>query len=112
MDESRRLILAVDFDGVLHDPNNVKEGYKMGLPVAGAAEAVAALHNAGHRIVVHTIWATTEAANKAIADWLGYFKIPYDVITSMKPKADLYIDDHGYHFTDWKKTLEDINGTN
>ena len=30
------LRIAVDFDGVLHDPLNVKPGYKMGIPIKGA----------------------------------------------------------------------------
>ena len=34
------ITIAVDFDGVLHDPKNKLKGYKLGQPIAGAEEAM------------------------------------------------------------------------
>lgn len=102
------LRLAVDFDGVCHDPLKVEPGYKLGKPITGAFEALWELHNRGAIIVVHSVWADTEAKRAAIARWCQFFKIPYDFITNIKPVADLYIDDHGYRFENWKDTLEFI----
>ena len=44
---------------------------------------------------------------KLVTDWLEkYGLLDYiDEITCEKPRAQLYIDDKGYHFTDWKNTL-------
>lgn len=99
------MVLAIDFDDVVHNTRDVKPGYKMGLPMAGAVDALTTLREQGHRIIIHTIWATSEERMTAIADWLKYFKVPYDAITSIKPRADYYIDDHALHFDNWKQTM-------
>jgi hypothetical protein len=99
------LRLAVDFDGVLHDPLNKKKGYKLGQPIPGAPGALQRLKQGGAIIVIHTVWGDTDQKRKAIADWCDYFKIPFDFITNVKPICDLYIDDHGYRFEDWEQTL-------
>jgi len=103
------LRLAVDLDDVIHDPNNVKPGYKMGVPIDGAFEALWELKRSGAIIVIHSVWAGTEQKRKAIADWLNYFKMPYDFITNIKPDCDVYIDNKGYRFENWKDTLEFIS---
>lgn len=97
--------LAIDFDGVIHDPYNVKKGYKMGQPVEGAAETIRQLHREGHTIVIFPVWADTEKKRQAIVNWLGYFQIPFDDVTSTKPDADVYIDNRGYHFDNWLDTV-------
>lgn len=100
------LRLAIDFDDVVHDTKNVRKGYKMGQPVPQAFEALWELKNDGGIIVIHCIWANSEKSIKAIADWLNFFKFPYDFITCTKPDVDIYIDDKGYRFENWKDTLE------
>lgn len=102
------LRLAIDLDGVVHDPDNVIKGYKMGVPIPGAFEALWQLKNDGAIIVIHSVWAGEEKQRRAISNWLNHFKMPYDFITNVKPDADLYVDDKGYRFTDWKDTLEFI----
>jgi hypothetical protein len=102
------LRLAVDFDGVIHDPANIKKGYKLGVPIDGAFEALWEFHNRGAIIVIHSVWAGTEQKRKAMADWLHYFKIPYDFITNIKPDCDYYIDNKGVRFTNWREVSEFI----
>lgn len=80
----------------------------MGAPIPGAFEALWKLKNDGAIIVIHSVWAGQEKQRRAIADWLNYFKMPYDFITNVKPDADLYVDNKGYRFTDWEDTLEFI----
>lgn len=102
------LRLAIDFDGVIHNPEDIEPGYKLGKPIAGAMDALWGLHNDGAIIVIHSVWADTEVKAQAIAKWCQYFKIPYDFITNKKPIADLYIDNNGYRFENWPATLEFI----
>lgn len=105
------LRLAIDFDGVIHDPTNVKKGYKLGVPIEGAHKALWELKHDGAIIVIHSVWANTEAGQRAIADWCNYFKFPYDFVTNIKPDADIYIDNKGYRFENWKDTLNFISKT-
>lgn len=97
------MILALDFDGVIHDPRNRKPGRRMGEPVDGAVEAIQWLKRQGHTIIIHTV-----RGNRPdhIADWMEHFGIPYDQITDVKPEADMYIDDRGYHFESWVALLD------
>lgn len=99
---------AIDFDGVLHDPTQVAKGYKMGKPMDGAVEAMKELEAAGHTLVIYTVRADGIASTRAVMDWLHYFDVPYFRITNVKPNADRYVDDKGYHFTSWKQTLKDL----
>lgn len=104
-------VIAVDFDGCIHDPFNRLPKYKMGQPIPGAAQAISRLQTMGHEIIVFPTWADNQQRRKAIVDWLNYFGVPFDDITSVKPEADLYIDNNAYRFTgDWEKALMDIEG--
>lgn len=77
----------------------------MGKPLAGSQLVMKLLHERQVTLVVHTLWARTEAGKSACEKWLKYFQIPFDEVTALKPKADLYMDDHGYHFTTWEAAL-------
>lgn len=102
------LRLAVDFDFVIHDPNNVPKGYKLGQPIKGAVQALQGLKRDGAIIVIHSVWADTEAHCEAISKWMRYFNIPYDFITNTKPNCDFYVDDKAVHHTTWENTLKEI----
>lgn len=97
--------LAIDFDGCLHDYMDPIKGKKMGLPIFGAVDAMEDLRQAGHKLIIHTVKATTPSGKQAVIDWLEYYGIEYHDVTAIKPNAELYIDDRGYHFTDWRTTL-------
>lgn len=83
----------------------------MGQPMPGAVEAIQGLKRAGHTIIIFPVWANTEVKRRAIVDWLNYFKVPFDDVTSTKPDADCYIDDRGYKFENWKDTVDFITIT-
>lgn len=108
-DSVKPLRLAIDFDGVIHNPTNIQPGYKLGTPITGAFEALWEYHNTGAIIVIHSVWADTEQKCQAIAKWCQYFKIPYDFITNKKPLADFYIDNNAVRFENWDDTVAFIN---
>lgn len=95
------LRLAIDLDGVLHDPSNIKKGYKLGQPIPGAKGAMQRYKAQGAVLVIHSVWADTDQKREAMSKWLRYFDIPYDFITNIKPIADFYIDNNGVRFTTW-----------
>lgn len=99
-------IIAVDFDGVIHDPFHRQKGYKMGIPIPGAVEAVQQLYEAGNEIIVFTVRARNVDNIEHIAKWLDYFLIPYHYITALKPDADVFIDNKAISFSSWDKTLD------
>lgn len=103
--------ICVDFDGVVHNPNDKDEGYKMGKPIEGARDAILKLKNEGNEIIIFTVRGGTP---HYVAEWMNFFNIPFDEITNIKPDdVAFFIDDHGLRFEgDWTKTLEDINKYN
>lgn len=72
----------------------------MGPPVSGAREALEACDKIGHEIIVFTVWGH-DAGAQTIEAWMKYYKIPFHRITNIKPKADIYLDDHGQKFISW-----------
>ena len=100
------LRVAVDFDGVIHDPNDILPGYKLGQPIKDANMAMNELKKQGAIIVIHSVWANTDQKREAMSKWCRHFDIPYDFITNEKPMADFYIDDKAVRFENWRDTLE------
>lgn len=94
------MILAIDFDNVLHDRLNPVAGKKMGAPMPGAYDSMDALHDQGHKLVIFSV-----NNKKVIADWCDYYGITYDEITNLKPNADYYIDDKAIHFDNWPQVM-------
>lgn len=100
-------VLAIDFDGVIHDFKNPIPGRRMGKAMSGAKEALHFLRSKGYKIIVFTIWGD-EKGQRTIADFMNYYDLPYDSITNVKPQADHYIDDKAIHFTNWDEVLTQI----
>lgn len=98
------MILAIDFDGVIHDHLNPIKGRRMGGPIPGTKEAMDHLDNEDHTLIVHSVWGNS----KAIEDWLDYYDIPYSSVTNIKPNADYYIDDRAIRFTSWPQAISEI----
>src|ERR1035437_3723081 len=94
-------VLAIDFDGVIHDYKHPIVGRRMGAPIEGTQEALNQLKSQGYKLIIHTVWGD-EKGKKTIADFMEYYKLPYDSITNIKPIADWYIDDKAIHFEQWK----------
>ena len=100
------MILAIDFDRVIHDVEHPAPGRKMGPPIEGAAEGVWALINDGHTVVVHTLRGDKP---QHVVDWLAYFGFPPGLeVTNIKPDADWFVDDRALRFTGWEQTLQEL----
>ena len=100
------MIIAIDFDGVLHDYKHPVEGRRLGPPMPGAAEAVMDLQDAGHKLIIHSCKASTPGGVEMIQGWLTFYDIDILDIAVSKPMADIYLDDKALPFADWSTTLE------
>lgn len=96
------VILAIDWDGVIHDRMHPIEGKRLGGPMPHAKEILYELRSRGHTIIIHSV-----VPSQVIADWMAYYDLPYDSIAK-KVVADLYVDDKGHHFENWPDTLSAI----
>jgi trehalose-6-phosphatase len=100
-------VIAVDFDGVLHDA--VYTPPKMGPPKHNAKEAMQELIDRGYRVVVFTSRAATPKGVEAVRDWLDYYDILYHGVTAVKIPAVVYIDDRAIRFTTWPDTMTQLD---
>lgn len=105
------MIIAIDFDETIMDPQNKTPGYRMGRPVPGAVLSLQRLANAGHTIYIFTARNVQHPnQKKAVADWLDYFQIPFHGITNIKlPEFEVYIDNRAMHFDSWPQVMARIN---
>lgn len=103
--------IAVDFDMVIHDRTRVEPGFKMGLPIEGAKEALKDMRRKGNRIIIHTV---RGGSPKHVEDWLKFYQIPYDEVTNVKPNdVAFFIDDHALRFEgDWVATMAEMDRLN
>jgi hypothetical protein len=90
-------LIGIDFDHTL------VEGSKA---IPGAREALNALREAGHKVLIHSCNGT---------DWIERVMANNDMRfdgvweDKGKPICDLYVDDRGYHFKgDWTLALPEI----
>lgn len=87
MRDPRRKTLAIDFDGVLN-------------PMAPEAPEVLRRLRGRYKLVVFTARRDHDIVRVMLED-AGVSQL-FEEITHEKPRADLYVDDHGFHFTgDW-----------
>lgn len=100
------MILAIDFDGVIHDNEHPIEGRRMGPPIFGAKESLDFYRKTGHTIHVYTIW--QPESHHVIMDWMDYYHIPFDLVTNRKQHADVYVDNKAVNFDEWQETMERI----
>lgn len=100
-------VLAVDFDGVIHDKAHPIPGKRMGAPIDGTKDALRKLKRK-YRLVIHTVMATTPGGRQAVEDWLRYYDIPFTEVTCIKPQAVAYIDDKAIRFTSWEQVIGDL----
>ena len=110
------MILAIDFDGVIHAYSSGWSGGDLyDPPIDGALYALSKLEQE-YKIIIFTTRAAEEHAAKfqdktgeeAIRSWLDFwseregisFAYRYE-ITAIKPPAIAYIDDRAVRFTNW-----------
>ena len=109
--------IAIDFDGVIHDfSKGWHDGTCYGDPIIGSIEAIKKLAES-FNVIVFTAKAKPsrplvggKTGTELVAEWLSKHNVMDFVteITSEKPRAQVYIDDKGYCFQNWKTTLEHI----
>jgi len=112
------MIIAVDFDGTLHDG----EWPGIGDPLPGAIWTMRRIMKDGHFLI---IWTCREGKYKTeMYDWLKIYDIPFDDINchcveliekfgyeSRKIYADVYIDDRNLGgLPSWYEIYDIING--
>jgi len=110
--------LAIDFDGVIH---NFDKGYHDGTcygdPIKGSLQAIKTLSE-NYNIIIFTAKAKPsrplvngKTGTELVQEWLEKHNVMQYVsdITSEKPRSQIYIDDKGYHFQNWKDTLKYLN---
>ena len=104
----RKKVLAIDFDGVIHRySRGWRDGSIYDRPMVGSRMALTALRRK-FEIIIFSHRAVHQGTKK-IREWLKIQKIPYDRVTTEKPRARWYIDDRAIRFTTWSKTLKEIS---
>lgn len=112
--EQNKPIIAVDFDGVIHNAHSGwGNGTCYGNPIDGSIDSIKQL-STKYDIILFT---AKVKKNRPLVDgktgldlvkeWLKHHNILHLIkeITCEKPIAELYIDDNGYRFNNWKDTL-------
>lgn len=119
-------IVAVDIDGVIIDSMNgdfdIEEYSPLDLEkhptMPGCRRVLQRLYDSGFTVVLYT--------SRTNPDWPGNRdysikkligavtldmrkrEIPFHYVAKYKPVADMYIDDRGWHFRDWKQIERDL----
>jgi len=112
-----KINIGIDFDGVIHKcSKGFYDGTVYDDPVEGARDALAILSKT-HRIVVFSAKAREDRPKlngmsgvELIWEWLEKHDMVQFVseVTSVKPRAIIYIDDKAIRFTNWSQALEDF----
>ncbi len=110
--------LAIDFDGVIHDfSKGWHDGTCYGDPLPGSLDAIRKL-SSRFNIIIFTAKAKPsrplvngKTGTELVSEWLKKHDVLHLVqeITAEKPRAQLYIDDKGYHFENWDDTLKYVD---
>lgn len=104
--------LCFDIDGTIAELRSYGQSYEDVKPKQGAASTLRRLKNEGHYIILHTargmesnkanMGKVLASQSKILFDWLEKHHILYDEVYFGKPSADVYIDDKGLKFDEWK----------
>lgn len=110
--------IAVDFDGVIHNfDKGFHDGTCYGDPLPGALDAIKTLSDK-YNVIIFTAKAKPsrplvngKTGTELVQEWLEKHDVMQYVteITAEKPRSQIYIDDKGYHFQNWKDTLKHLN---
>lgn len=107
----KRLIVCLDFDGVIHSYESGWCGFDQipDDPVPGAINAIVEyakhfeVHIFSTRIGNPTGTGPNQCAERAVCEWFLKHGLPRDVLNQLKfsiykPAAHIFIDDHGFCF--------------
>jgi hypothetical protein len=99
------VLVAVDFDGVLHQKSPDFRDRVTGDAVPGAAEGLRRLAER-YDVVVFTARTALDPVRRWIADHgMSGFEVTHE-----KPPAEFYIDDHGFRFVSWADVKRELLG--
>ena len=96
------MTLLVDMDGVICTEEKTFER-ACAKPLPGAKEAMRALANQGHTLVIYTARSWSEL--RMTKEWLDEHGFVYHGLHMGKPVADRTIDDRAIRFEGWENTL-------
>ena len=103
----KRKTLAVDFDGVIHKYSKGFQGLDNAYdpPMEGAQEVLQRLKDQGY---VLKIMSSRPAL--VIEEWLEKYDMAhlFDLVSNSKFAATVYLDDRGFHFTNWENVEEKL----
>lgn len=107
--------ICVDFDGVIADYSDGYQGTDIfGEPLPGAVDAMKRLQEFGFKLIIFT----TRPDTPELRTYLNVHGIPFEAINNNpdqpeganpgKPIADIYLDDRGVRFGNWRQAVEKI----
>ena len=109
-------VIAIDFDGVIHDNNKgYHDGTIYGEPISGAVQSIKELSGMGFIIKVFTCkchpgrpLVNKKTGTDLVIEWLEeHALLEYiEEVVWGKPHAAVYIDDKGYRFENWQNTMK------
>lgn len=105
--------MCFDLDGTIAKNKVQGQDYSEVEPMSDVVETMKALKSVGHYLIIYTarnmntfnnnIGRITAVQAPIILEWLKKWGIPYDELIFGKPNADIFIDDKGFKFTNWKE---------
>ncbi len=96
--EDNQRIIALDFDGVIHDYKGWTGPMPTGEPVPGALETVRWLKQTGYELFILSARVEHPMGKACIEEWMHDHGFPQIEVTIEKKHADLYVDDRGFRF--------------
>ncbi len=104
-----KVVIAVDFDNVIHKyEKGWNGGVLYGKPVAGAIAGLNKLRSRVDEVYILTARAVDEESAKEVKEWLEVWGVENTdtlEVSNIKKPATVYVDDRALRFTNWPDIL-------